>query len=374
MKRLAVFLSFAFLVPCLLIAQDFIPTETPQQKQVLIHAFDAKGAFLRSGLGFIFDEHTVLTGYETVQGASVIKVKLDDVTARATKVTSWSKAFDLAVLKSEVELPEPVRVASSDTVAAGDSLFYFQREKGTWKLHQAQAKSWIDSGMGYETLQLGLSGPAPSEPSPLLNSAGSIVGWYPGGNKAVPLKAVYSMFLEKSSTIGLSEMISDGKFWSLKPISPRFRESTPIEVHEMNEVKGPQTHPYSLELPALWPHETVVNTQGLLMISLNSDLGILFALRVISAESDDLNMEIERVEMLMFSGMPRAELVPYQSGSLAGLKAIYEDPELHEHSSAVFYAIVGNRLYVLSATYPAKDSAQMDALVSQVFSSFKILK
>ena len=150
------------------------------------------GRMLQNSLGFVLDETTVVTSYNAVKGATLLNLHSGDYMGTYADL-SCSNFMDLALVKTE-EMPMDPALAGSDTLAAGDPVYYLNREKNDWRIVSARVKSWRDSGQGYELIQLD---PAPaSVSSPLFNSTGKVVGWL-SEYVTAPLKAIYQFFADK---------------------------------------------------------------------------------------------------------------------------------------------------------------------------------
>jgi hypothetical protein len=346
-------------------AQDAEELKLPKLPEVQIQVFNAQGALLSNSLGFIWDDRTVVTSYSAMQGASLIKLRINGENLVAGQLVSWSKPFDLAFLRTVEELPVGRLLGSSDTLGSGDPAFLFGQDHGAWKLKETKLQKWEDSGHGYVWLHL--SEPETSSASPLFNSAGKIVGWFPGKSPAIPLKAVFAQLGEKSTELSLQEFTVAGKFWNILRVPARQQERKGFEQTTFKKISGPPGYSFQINIPESWEHQTSNRLGHFLLLAVSGQYGISFALRIAPAQTGDLNMEIERAENLMFPGIPREVMTPAYIGGISGMRAEYEDAQ--GFVSTAFYGLTSNRLCVISITYPAELAEEMTPVLEEVLNS-----
>ncbi len=355
--------TICILIPILSVAQEPSNLVLPQTPEVHIHAHNAQGAPLRDGLGFVWDDHTVVASYSTVQGASWIKVEVEGQSAVAGELVSWSKVFDLAFLRTAEELPEGRLFGSSDTLAAGDSAYLFAQDHGVWKLKETRLKKWVDSGHGFVWLHFPDLGSGSA--SPLFNRTGRIVGWFPGKSPAIPLKAVFAQFADRSVSVSLEEFTTWGKFWSVLRVPPQSRNKKGIEFTSLKKISGPSTFRFEIGIPENWEYQMSQKRDHFLLLTGSGQSGISLGLRVVPAQTGDLNLETERAETLLFSGIPRRDRAPAMAGGISGMRAQYEDEQ--GFITTAFYGLTSDRLCVLSLTYPS--TLKIDTLLEDLYTS-----
>jgi hypothetical protein len=355
--------SLLILISVFAFPQDPQNLVLPQTPEVRIHAHNAQGASLRDGLGFVWDDHTVVTSYSAVQGASWIKVELEGESLVAGELISFSKLFDIAFLHTTEELPESRLFGSSDTLAVGDSAFLFTQDKGAWKLKETHLKKWEDSGQGFVWLYFPevSSGSA----SPLFNKTGKIVGWFPGKSPAIPLKAIFSQVADRSALVPLQEFTAWEKFWNVLKIPSKTADKQRAELLPVNKISGPNTFHFEIGIPQSWEHETSQQKDRYLLLAASRQSGISLGMRVLPAQSGDLNLETERAELLLFPGIPRKDMDPVVIGGISGLQAQYEDAQGFVSTS--FYGLSSGRLCILTITYPS--TTRVDSLLDELYSS-----
>jgi hypothetical protein len=362
-KRLGILVLLMALFLC-----GFNLPEEIEKNKVVVEAFDEKGQFLRSGLGFVWDEATIVCSYRNVQGASLIKVLLNGLKSYTNRLISFNDLFDLAVLKAEEEMPEASPLGSSDMVASGDTIYFLVREKTKWQVREAMVEGWTDTGKGYEMIRLQTT-PA-SEPSPLYNSSGKIVGWFPTGSLGIPLEAIGSFVSKKTSTVSLAEVKDPSRIWALKLIPEHPEAAAKWESPEMKSVSGNVQFPFQVDVPKHWQQQRVALSDKFLLRVFEENFGFCVELRILPPRSDDLPSAIERAETLLFSNLGRSNLVPFSARHLTGFRAAYEamDPEA-KYSLGVFYTMSRKYLYVLSLIYPPKYQEEAEILFDQIVSS-----
>jgi hypothetical protein len=361
MKFFAVFLFFSVFS----FAQEPQTLVLPQSPEVRIHAHNAQGAPLHDSLGFLWDDHTVVTSYSAVQGSSWIKVEVEGESVVAGELISFSKLFDIAFLRTTEELPEGRLFGSSDTLAAGDSAFFFTQDKGAWKLKETHLKKWEDSGQGFVLLYFPElnSGSA----SPLFNKTGKIVGWFPGKSPAIPLKAVFAQMADRSAPIALHEFTTWEKFWNVVKIPSKSADRQSTELAPLKNISGPATFRFEIGIPQNWEHETSQQKNHYLLVAASPQSGISLGMRVVPAQTGDLNLETERAELLLFPGIPRKDMDPAMIGGISGLQAQYQDKQ--GFTSTTFYGLSAGQLCILTVTYPSTMKA--DSLLDELYSSVR---
>jgi Trypsin-like peptidase domain len=355
------FAASVFILICVFsFAQEPQNLVLPQTPEVRIYAHNAQGAPLRDGLGFVWDDHTVVTSYSVVQGASWIKVEVDGESLVAGELVSFSKLFNIAFLRTSQELPEGRLFGSSDTLAAGDSAFLFTQDKGIWKLKETHLKKWEDSGQGFVWLYFPevISGSA----SPLFNRTGKIVGWFPGKSPAIPLKAVFAQVADKSAPVPLQEFTTWEKFWNVPKVSAKSSQNQENELPPLKRISGSG---FEIGIPQTWEHETSQQKDHFLLLAASKEAGISLGMRIMPAQTGDLNLETERAEFLLFPGIPRKDMDPAMIGGISGLEIQNEDDQ--GFTSTTFYGLSSGHLYVLTITYPA--TLKVDSLLDELYSS-----
>jgi hypothetical protein len=361
MKFIAAFLFI--LIGIFSFAQEPQNLVLPQTPEVRIHAHNAQGAQLRDGLGFVWDDHTVVTSYSAVQGASWIKVEVAGESLVAGELVSFSKLFDIAFLRTSQELPESRLFGSSDTLAAGDSAFLFTQDKGVWKLKETHLKKWEDSGHGFVWLYFPeiSSGSA----SPLFNKTGKIVGWFPGKSPAIPLKAVFAQMSDRSAPVPLQEFATWEKFWNVLKIPSKTADKQSAELLPLKKISGPETFHFQIGIPQNWENQTSQQKDHYLLLAASRQSGVSVGMRVVPALTGDLNLETERAELLLFPGIPRKDMDPAMVGGISGLQAQYEDEQ--GFVSSTFYGLSSGHLCILTITYPS--TLKADSLLEELYSS-----
>ena len=360
------FATFLFLLICVFsFAQEPPNLVLPQIPEVRIHAHNAQGTQLRDGLGFLWDDHTVVTSYSAVQGASWIKVEVEGESVVAGELVSFSKLFDIAFLRTAEELPEGRLFGSSDTLAAGDSAFFFTQDKGTWKLKETHLKKWEDSGQGFVWLYFPEVNS--SSASPLFNKTGKIVGWFPGKSPAIPLKAVFAQMADRSAPIPLQEFTAWEKFWNVLKIPTKAVDKQSTELLPLKKISSPN---FEIGIPQNWEHETSEQKNHYLLLAASPQSGISLAMRVVPAQTGDLNLETERAELLLFPGIRRKDMDPAMVGGISGLQAQYEDAQ--GFTSTSFYGLSSGHLCILTVTYPS--AMKVDSLLDELYSSVHFLQ
>jgi hypothetical protein len=358
------FAASLFILICVFsFAQETQNLVLPQTPEVRIHAHNAQGAPLGDGLGFVWDDHTVVTSYSAVRGASWIKVEVDGESLIAGELISFSKVFDIAFLHTSQELPEGRLFGSSDTLAAGDSAFLFTQDKGIWKLKETHLKKWEDSGHGFVWLYFPEM--TSESASPLFNRTGKIVGWFPGKSPAIPLKAVFAQIADKSAPVSLQEFTTWEKFWNVLKLPSKVADKQSMELLPVKKISGPERFRFDIGIPQNWEHETSQQRDHFLLLAASRQSGISLGMRVVPAQTGDLNLETERAELLLFPGIPRKAMDPAMVGGISGLEAQYEDDQ--GFTSTTFYGMSSGHLYVLTITYPA--TLKVDSLLDELYSS-----
>jgi hypothetical protein len=340
----------------------------PQTPEVRIHSHNAQGDPLRDGLGFVWDDHTVVTSYSAVQGASWIKVEVEGESLVAGELVSFSKLFDIAFLRTSEELPEGRLFGSSDTLAAGDTAFLFAQDKGVWKLKETHLKKWEDSGQGFVWLYF--PEPSSGSASPLFNKTGKIVGWFPGKSPAIPLKAVFAQMADRSAQVSLQEFATWEKFWNVMRVPSKPADKQEMELPPVKKILGPDTFRFEIGIPENWEHQSSQQKDHFLLLAASRPSGISLGMRILSAQTGDLNLETERAELLLFPGIPRRDMEPATVGGISGLQAQYEDQQ--GFLSNTFYGLSSGRLCILTVTYPAE--LKVDPLLDEIFSSVSFPK
>jgi Trypsin-like peptidase domain len=374
---------FAVMLLCSYAFPDDIPTqgEIIEKNRINVLSFDEHGMLLRSGTGFLWDGSTLVCGYSTVKGASSIKIEEDGLHSYSTRLISFNDFYDFAILKAEEEDMEASTLAGSDTLAVGDRVYFFQRDKGKWQLSEAMVKGWIDSGKGYEMIRLQTFPQKTSgqkdrsttyEPSPLFNESAKVIGWIYRESIALPLKAMAGYLEARNSTIPLSQVHGTSDVWAPQKVEENAPPG-PFECCNMILVEGTKQFPFQVQFPEQWAYQIYPQASRFLLRAKHPQFGISLELRAMPQETDDLSFAVERAETLIFSAMSRSELIPFSTSRLSGFKATYEDlAGENGYSRIIFYTMAKGHFYALSITYPQKHAEELVPVVDMIFASFKI--
>ncbi|GMU41576.1 MAG: hypothetical protein AMXMBFR23_24420 [Chloroflexota bacterium] len=157
------------------------------RRSVVLVTASGGGSAASSGTGSVLDhDGHILTNFHVIEGMSEIKVSLWDGTAALAEVIGSDPGSDLAVLKADIpsHLLVPVRVADSDRVRVGDSVFAIGHPFG----QAFTVTSGIVSATGRVTesaftgrgirdvLQVDAAVNPGNSGGPLFNAAGEMVG------------------------------------------------------------------------------------------------------------------------------------------------------------------------------------------------------
>lgn len=378
MKQL-ITLTFCLLNACLFADDAISRKDDVEKNKVSVLAFDDQGNILRSGVGFLWDEKSLVCAYSTVKGASTIKLEDTGLHSYSTRLISFNDAYDFAILKTEEEDMEPSLLAGSDTLAVGDRVYFFHREKGKWQFTEALVRGWMDSGQGYETIRLQKSSQSTPgsdvsyDPSPLYNESAKVIGWVYRESLALPLKAMSGYVEEPNTSIALTDVKAPSDVWAAQKVKESVPSDVPFECCQMVFAEGTKQYPFRIQFPEQWKYQTYPQAARFLLRAKDFTYGVSLELRIFPQQTEDLVSAIDRIETLIFSGMPRSELVPYSSDHLTGFKAIYDEPnQMNGYSRVVFYVMSKNRFCILSITYPQKHSEEMTSVIEMVLASFEI--
>ncbi len=348
--------------------------ETSMENRALVEAFDSTGHLLRNGLGFVYDENTIISSYNSVQGASLIEVHVHGEKMSSNRLISYNDLFDLAVLKAQEEIPLDPEFSSSGVLASGDPVYFYSRKGESWERTSASVKGFLDSGKGYEIIQLAIpKAPARVDASPLYNAAGKTVGWLSHDSTAVSIRTIAQILSAKSGSVPLPEVGSGEKKCGNRKWRAKIEEGENLFFPDWILVRGTPAFPFQIELPKEWSLQRNTESNRLLLEASDERFGICIALRVSPQLTDDLMDAIERTETLLFPGFSRSVLDPYSADHFTGFLAHYEDldPDSN-YAMDNFYAMSGSNFYILSLQHPVVLQDQIQLLIEQLVSSLRL--
>jgi len=138
-----------------------------------------------SGSGFfISDTGYVLTNDHVVEGTKEVKIVLSDGTERTASIVGTDQYSDIAVLKTDGEVPAKASLGNSDKLDSGESVIAIGSPLGNFKntvtvgVVSATGRS-IDTGNGYQIEDLIQTDAAINHGNsggPLVNLAGEVIG------------------------------------------------------------------------------------------------------------------------------------------------------------------------------------------------------
>lgn len=364
----------AFLIFFLLVTGGTAQEISMEQNRVIVEAFDSTGHLLHSGLGFVYDEDTIISSYRDVQGASLIEVHLHGEKMSSNRLISYNDLFDLAVLKAEDEIPLEQEPAGTSVLGTGDSVYFYSRKGESWERTSASVKGFLDSGKGYEIIQLVTPGtPARVEASPLYNAAGKTVGWLSRDSTAVSIRTIAQILSAKTGSVPLPEVGSGEKKCGSRKWRTKIEGSENLFFPDWVLVRGTAAYPFQIELPTEWGFQRKTESRRFLLEAFDERFGICITLRVSPQPTDDLRDAIERTETLLFSGFSRSVLDPYSADHFTGFLAHYEDldPDSN-YAMDNFYAMSGSNFYILSLQHPVVLQDQIQLLIEQLVSSLRL--
>ncbi len=341
-----------------------------EKNKVTVSSHLPDGQILRKGMGFLFDETTVVCSYTDVKGAAQLRVQWDGHERTTNRVISYSEEMDLIVIGTEEELPLAITLGSSSMLAIGDPVLFWQTKDGAVELLETTVEDVIDTGKGYDVLRIQID-PEPRSPSPLYNSSGKVVGWLQG-KRAIPIETIAMMLQNKEIPVLISDLNNAEGSWKLKKLRGESQE-TSFRVSELQTLRGSSIFPFRIDLPEHWKHQQYKFSGRLLLRSEGRLSGILVEVRAEDPVSDDLIAAIERTETLIFTDLARSEMIPYSADHLTGFRARYEDSDPEQpHSLVAFYTMSAGKFYVVSVWFPASLADQARALIDQILSSFRL--
>src|SRR5262245_34843575 len=206
--------------------------------------------------------------------------------------------------------------------------------------------------------------------SPLFNKTGKIVGWFPGKSPAIPLKAVFAQVADRSAPVSLQEFTTWEKFWNVMKLQSKPDDKQQIELPPIKKISGPDTFRFEIGIPQNWEHESSQQKDHFVLLAASRQSGISLGMRIVPAQTGDLNLETERAELLLFPGIPRKDMEPTTVGGISGLQAKYEDQQ--GFFSTTSYGMRYGRLCILTITYPAE--LKIDPLLDEMLSSVSFPK
>ena len=340
--------------------------------RVLVSAMGKDGTLLRRGLGFFFDESTVVCAYSNVKDAYSIQVQLDGSKAYTNRVLSYSDLLDLAVLKAEEEMAEAVTPLTFVAPAIGETVNFFVKEGEKWGVKSTSISDFTDTGKGHDTIELRdvkLSG---FMASPLLNSDQKVVGWLNTATSAIPIGTI-ARFVGKNSSVSLSEIDVMKKFWPFRKMEVKAAAGVQPQLSEMKRIHLTTPFSFQVDFPKNWKYQNVSFPGRYLLRAADEEFGMSAELRIMPAQSDDLMTGLERIDTLIFSGMWRSDLIPFSVDHFTGLKATYEDldPDV-PYLLAAFLSMSKGNFYILSLSYPPQFAEQAESLMDQIVCSFHL--
>ena len=349
----------------------FLLASDPEEPAAEMHrlqvsAVNSSGVVLRKGLGFLYDEKTIVCSYTDIQGAARIEVDSGEGSTFTSDLLAFQEAMDLAILSAPEELPGVAHLVSSSTVGIGDSVSYWTERNASWEKASGKVYQILDTGKGYSLILIESSNYS-SRSTPLFDSDGRTVGWLQG-KRAIPMETIAKFAERQASRIPVSEMNKLTNGWKFqKPATSVIR--SPAQS-QMVQVSGPGSHPFRLNLPSNWTPK-VLTSRGRFHVRYEHS-GVCIEVRATPLQEDNILAALEREENLVFTDFSRAEMTPYSADYLTGFRASYEDNDpLKPYSLDVFYTSSANQLYLVSIAYPKSEQQNMADLVDQIFASFR---
>lgn len=356
---------YCFLIPLSLAAQE---EETVYTNRVTISAIDQRGKTIRSGIGFLYDENTVVGSYSDVKGSAGVRVEWDGVSVAANRMIAFSESMDLAVLAADEEIPVVTPIGSSTTLALGDKISYWIEREGKPELTRGAVHQIMDTGKGYDLILVESANYA-SRSTPMYNTDGKIVGWLQG-KRAIPMETIAGFAERETSGIAIPEINQAQPPWKFsKPAG--VPEATELSFSEMKSVTGPAAFPFQLDLPGDWEVK-VLSASGKFHVRYERS-GVCVEVRAIAlGEHQDVYNALSEIENVVFTDFLRADLIPYSAEYLTGFRASYEDNDaMNPYSLQVFFTSSAQKLYLLSVCYPRKIEEELKPFVEQIFASFR---
>ena len=147
--------------------------------------FGATGDQTVSGTGFfITDQGYILTNNHVVEGTKEVNIILSDGTDQKATIVGTDIYSDIAVLKTDGDIPAVAKLGNSDVLQPGESVIVIGSPLGNFKntvtvgVVSATGRS-IDTGNGYQIEDLIQTDAAINHGNsggPLVNLAGQVVG------------------------------------------------------------------------------------------------------------------------------------------------------------------------------------------------------
>ena len=147
-------------------------------EQAVVRIRNVRCAGLSVGSGFAVDAHTLVTNRHVIDGARELQLETFD--GRSVPVTASAAATvaDVAVLRTEGELPQSVRLASTDPVAGAPVTIVGYPRGGARTATRGEVEGYADDPLGGATRVFVASAhvEAGNSGGPVLDDSGVVVG------------------------------------------------------------------------------------------------------------------------------------------------------------------------------------------------------
>jgi len=354
---------------CLLIATVAAAQDTTATERVNVVSQLADGKILHKGVGFLFDDHTLVCSYADVKDAFRIRIEWEDASAFTSRLIAFNESIDVALFQIGAGGPLPALLGSSKMLAKGDPVTFWVEQNGDWDQATGTVSEISDMGKGYDRITVA-SATLPSHSSPLYNSKQQIVGWI-NGKSATPLERIAQLAEKQNQTITPRRSKGSTAVWKFqKPPVPTNSDSP--DMGDMIALQGPTSFPFRIDVPHAWKTSAYKPSTNFLLRIEDSHSGICAELRVTRLPDGDLLTGIDRTEALVFGNLLRSEMDPYSTDHFTGFRAAYEDSDAgNSYGVDVFYTAFSGNLYILSVAYPQNIQSEVAPLIEQIFSSLR---
>jgi hypothetical protein len=347
--------------------QDSSETENLNFDPVTVTGVGSGGNDLRTGLGFLYDETTLVCSFSDVKGATRVRIAIGDVTSYSTRVQAFSEAMDLAVLSLPQEMAITSPIVSSGTVPVNNAVWYLVDRGTGWERAKGTVHQILDTGKGHHLILIE-SGTYSRRSSPLYDSDGRIIGWLQG-KRAIAMETI-AAFAEKSSAgMEITEIHSNQNPWKfVKPATSERKDQ--LIFSSLRGVSGPAAFPFRLQLPDGSPPVISIKQS---QFHARYEYGPI-TVEVRAAPLNDANIiaAIAREENLGFTDFLRVEMTPFSADYVTGFLAFYEDTDpFRPYKLQVFYTSFRDSLYFVSVAYPEEGQHGAGDFARQVFASFR---
>lgn len=191
---------------------------TASAATALLTSLDKDGEAMRHGIAFFIDKNILLTSFQSIDGASSIRLDFADGSSKTLNgILEGNRGGDWAVLRVDSNSAKPLKRAAANSWKIGDTCYLLTSTgQGSRSIQTVTITGFQGTAPPTQRLTISAPGPGDAAGAPLLDEWGNVIGVLGGGWGTLGTSATYF----DGNVIGIGSGLTALPLSSLPDIPP----------------------------------------------------------------------------------------------------------------------------------------------------------